>query len=90
MSITQGSIVDIANAINKIPKLTPPRRNIYDILGIRSKELANSNALAFYFNQNEEHGFGDLFLKSLLELAGAYETFEEKIKEEILFTWAPF
>ena len=44
------------------------RKNIIDIAGYPNWENVNSNILEFYFNEEEEHGLGRLFLNSLLEV----------------------
>lgn len=42
-----------------------PRKNLFDILKIQHREIRNSNILAYFFNPNEEHGFGSLFYEAL-------------------------
>jgi hypothetical protein len=47
-----------------------PRKNLFDILKIQHREIRNSNILAYFFDPNEEHGFGTLFFESLQQIAG--------------------
>lgn len=54
--------------IDSFPSKNKIRKNLIDIAGYPSWENVNSNLLAFYFDKTEEHGFGTLFLDSLLDL----------------------
>ena len=47
-------------------------RNIFSICGRGHYENPISDLLAFFINPSEEHRFGDLFLGSLFEVAGAH------------------
>jgi len=47
--------------------------SIFDIAGYPHYENVSSNILAFYLNPNNEHGLDNLFLSSLLNLAGVNE-----------------
>ncbi len=58
----------IRELIDLIPKTKTSRKNIIEIAGYPKWENVNSNLLAFYFDQNEEHKFGNLFINSLLDL----------------------
>lgn len=42
--------------------------NIFDVAGYPHYENVASNILKFLFDSSEEHGFGDLWIKSLLEV----------------------
>lgn len=54
----------------KLPALPRrPRKNLFDILKIQHREIRNSNILAYFFDPNEEHGFGSLFFDALQEIA---------------------
>jgi PD-(D/E)XK nuclease superfamily len=64
---------------NQFPKIEEERKNIISIAGFPRWENVNSNLLSFYFDKNEEHGFNELFLNSLLDL------YEEKIDDKIDF-----
>jgi hypothetical protein len=57
--------------IQGIKELTrqPVERNIFSIGGRGHYENPITDLLAFFIDPNEEHGFGDLFLKSLFESA---------------------
>jgi len=61
---------EIALLKAKLPALPiRPRKNLFDILKIQHREIHNSNILAYFFDPNEEHGFGSLFSDSLQEIA---------------------
>lgn len=54
----------------KLPALPKrPRKNLFDILKIKHREIRNSNILAYFFDPKEEHGFGSLFSDALQEIA---------------------
>ena len=58
----------LAELVEKIPTEPPEqRKNFFDIAGFPRWENVNSNLLAFYFDKNEEHKFGSLFIKSILD-----------------------
>lgn len=50
------------------PEMERPRKNMIEIAGYPSRENVNSNLLAFYLNEKEDHQMGQLFMGSLLEL----------------------
>ena len=50
-----------------LPALPVRRKTLFDIMGNGTSERTMSALLAFYLDQHEEHGFGDLFLHSLLD-----------------------
>jgi len=54
--------------VELFPETSKIRKNIISIAGYPSWENVNSNLLAFYFDEKEEHNFNRLFLNSLLEL----------------------
>lgn len=55
--------------LNSLPPIPPSRpSSIYDIAGFPRWENVNSNVLAYYLDEKEDHGFGRLFLDSLLGL----------------------
>lgn len=47
--------------------------SIFDVAGYPHYENVCSNILAFYLNPNNEHGLGNLFFASLMNLAGGIE-----------------
>lgn len=51
-----------------LPKLPKREKSFLDIASMPHYENVNSNLLRFFFDATEEHGFGDLFLSSLLDL----------------------
>jgi hypothetical protein len=52
---------------------TKKERNFLDIALMPHYENVNSNILQFFFDQNGEHGFKDLFLTSFLELIKSHK-----------------
>lgn len=64
-------MIDFYKQINEVAKNLPelpkrPKKNFFDILGVERKETINSKMLAYFFDPNEEHGFGTLFFECLL------------------------
>ena len=53
----------------KVPAMKSTRKDLFSIAGFPSRETVISNVLAFYFDPEEEHQFGSLFMNSLLQLA---------------------
>lgn len=53
----------------RVPK-SIKSKTIFDIARYPHYENVNSNILAFYLNPNNEHGLGNLFLSSLIEVSG--------------------
>lgn len=71
MEATNQTVVSfqwLYHLLEDLPKKSKLRRNFIDIAGYPSWENVNSNLLAFYFDKTDDHGFGTLFLDSLLEL----------------------
>ncbi|WP_179339531.1 PD-(D/E)XK nuclease family protein [Winogradskyella ludwigii] len=87
MNIDKFDIIKEAVFINaKLPALPKrPRKNLFDILKIQHREIRNSNILAYFFDPNEEHGFGTLFYDSLQEIASQKITALKKSHPEIEF-----
>ncbi|MBQ4508507.1 MAG: PD-(D/E)XK nuclease family protein [Paludibacteraceae bacterium] len=56
------------NAHPSIPETPPRERTLMDIMGIDHRETSWSAIYAFFLNQEEAHGFEDLFIRSLEEL----------------------
>mgnify|MGYP000616227342 CR=1 FL=1 len=52
--------------IEALKKLPLPKRTYLGILRVHEQEVPMANLLAYYFRPNEEHGLGDLFIRSLL------------------------
>ncbi len=60
----------LLDGFNGLPKLERRRpRTLLQVAGFPHRELPYSNILAFLLDQKEEHGMGDLVLRSLLEAA---------------------
>lgn len=53
---------------NEFPELPKRERSMIEISGCRNDENVNSDYLAFFLREDEEHGLGRLFFDSLLEL----------------------
>lgn len=67
-----------------IPETPPRERTLMDIMGIDHWETSWSAIYAFFLNQDEEHGFKDLFIRSLEELClGLGSNWLETYKVEI-------
>ncbi len=62
----EQQILRVSKSLPELP--LQPRKNIFDILGVRNKETVNSRVLAYFLDPEEEHSFGTLFLDSLLEV----------------------
>lgn len=60
---TEGSLDFswLTDLVNALPATTKRRKNIIEIAGYPNWENVNSNLLAFYFDENEEHGLSRLF-----------------------------
>ena len=54
-----------APGLERIEKLLD-RFNVFETIGFVGQELVHSRFLAFLFDPTQNHGFGDLFLKSFL------------------------
>lgn len=65
------------------PALRAQEPNFFSIAGIGHKELPLSNVYAFFFDSEEVHGLGSLFLQALLDAVGA------KNAEQVA-SWPPF
>ncbi|MCK4663624.1 MAG: PD-(D/E)XK nuclease family protein [Bacteroidales bacterium] len=61
----------IKELIDILPETSIRRKNLIAIAGYPKWEIVNSNLLAFYFDEKEEHGFSRLFINSLFDI---YET----------------
>lgn len=70
--------------VELFPDTSKIRKNIISIAGYPSWENVNSNLLAFYFDEKEEHNFNRLFLNSLLELC-AKKINNDEIFKKIYF-----
>jgi hypothetical protein len=66
----------IKNLIDTYPDTPTGRKNFITIAGYPRWETVNSNLLAFYFDEKEEHGFSRLFVNSLCDI------YEEKLGVE--------
>ena len=62
----------IKKIADQLPEPESREETIFDIIGAHDKETANSNFLAYYLNPENDHGLGDLFFKSLLDLINKY------------------
>ena len=59
---------ELINDFIKLPKLDISKKTFFSVSGYSHYEDVCSNILAFFFEQTEQHGMKDLFLKSLFEL----------------------
>lgn len=67
----------VSEFLSSLPKIKFERKDYISIAGYPSWENVNSNLLAFYFDDNEEHKFYRLFINSLLDV------YDEKVKIKI-------
>ena len=74
----------INKLISELPETSVTRENLIEIAGYPKWENVNSNLLAFYLDEKEEHGFNRLFLNSLLDLYEAKLGFD--IQRELFET----
>lgn len=58
----------LAKLVAELPEVPKQRRNLLEISGFPKWENVISNLLAFYFEKEDEHGFNDLFISSLLDI----------------------
>ncbi len=70
----------ISDFLEKLPEQEKTRKNLIEIAGYPKWENVNSNILAFYFDETEEHGFQRLFLDSLIEVYNDKNKGNEPIK----------
>ncbi len=56
------------NNQGKIPKPTKGVKTLFDVMKQPHLENVWSNIYAFFFNPEEDHGFGNLFLRTLVEI----------------------
>ena len=66
MTDFEKNIEDVAIRLPKLP--AKRKKNIYDILGVQTKETVNSKVLAYFLSPKEEHQFNYLFIDALKEL----------------------
>lgn len=76
-------ISTVKDAMESLPKIDKPKKNFFQITGTSRKELINSRMLYYYFNKNEEHGFGSLFMDSLITLMGENETINSEVDYKV-------
>ena len=72
----------LGKLIAVLPRIKKKRKSIYEITGFPYWENVNSNILAFYFDENGEHGFGRLFIQALLSLITSKKIIEEKDQDK--------
>ena len=53
--------------LESIPTMPPQKRTLMDIMGIRKLENPWSSIYAFFLKEDEKHGLGDLFIRTLEE-----------------------
>lgn len=68
------------------------RFNIFDVLKVSRMEIRHSNTLGWLFDQNENHGFGDAFLKGVFQklvendTSGKYDIFQVLLSDMYSFS----
>ncbi|MBU6399697.1 MAG: PD-(D/E)XK nuclease family protein, partial [Verrucomicrobia bacterium] len=63
-------LVRVLEAFERLPPLRARPKTLLEIAGFPRLESVSSNVLAFFLDPSEEHGLGDLALRSLLDAAG--------------------
>lgn len=58
----------LSSFLDSLPKLKKRKKSLYEIAGFPHWENVNSNILAFYFDEEEEHGFGRTCFTALLQV----------------------
>ena len=78
--------LEFLESLETIPQIRQNKRTLMDITGIKHHETLWSYIYMFFLNPNEEHGIGDLFIRSLEKLIGIEGPFLEdfEIKEEVV------
>lgn len=67
--MTTDELDDLESFLQQeIPFIPEKVKTFFDIGGFASKEVIISNFYAYYFDPNESHGFGSLFLDVLIQL----------------------
>ena len=61
---------EIKKIVDSFPELPKRERSMIEIGGCQNDENVNSNYLAFFLKENEEHNLGRLFFDALLEVLG--------------------
>jgi len=62
---------DLLASFSRLPQSKETsHKTFFEICGISSREVCYSSFLAFFLNPKEEHGFGDLFLRALVQASG--------------------
>lgn len=59
---------DLIKRFKELPETKKEDENIFSICGFPHYERVTSNVLAFFLNNQREHGLGNLFIESLLAL----------------------
>lgn len=71
--ILEGPLKEL---LGQLQENARPHKSFLEIAGRESKEVVNSNILAYYLDPNEDHGMGTAFLW------GLFEAYNEKINEQ--------
>lgn len=62
-------VQNLQNTISALKQEEKKKFNIFKVLKLDNHEIRHSNFLAWLLNPNENHGFGDTFLKQFLQKA---------------------
>lgn len=79
MTNCSAIFLELLHDFDSLPK-TDKSASIFDIAGYPHYENVCSNILAFYLDPNNEHGLGNLFYSSLMNLAGGNELQPDNIQ----------
>lgn len=77
----KDSLERIEDLINQLPPPVYSRKNIIEIAGYPSWENVNSNFLAFYFDEKEQHNFGRTIFLAFLNLLNQKFSLSDNITE---------
>ena len=79
MTSIYDEFIELIHDFESLPSILKSE-SIFDIAGYPHYENVCSNILAFYLNQNNEHGLGNLLFSSLMNLAGGSESHQDNMQ----------
>ena len=80
----QNFLLDI-QCLDELPPWTG-KFNLFDVLKVSRKEIRHSNILGWLMDPNENHGFGDAFLRGILQRLVENDTMERYDVFELLLS----
>src|SRR5215213_7278939 len=80
-------VIEIFNDLHLSIPISPARqRTFFDISGFPLYENVISNWYSYFLKQEEDHGLGNLFIRTLLKLTGFNQELNEFIVEREVMT----